>query len=97
MCPASRKSACPAEGNLVIPHSVIVAKAKLPIPGGSDKETALDGEFLVRTHHVEYVDGGILDPDDMLTDLVEDRDKEILLLRSFTQLPVGEVDVWRAR
>ncbi|XP_067298301.1 par-3 family cell polarity regulator beta a isoform X2 [Pseudorasbora parva] len=34
-----------------------------------------DGEFLVRTHHVEYEDGGILDPDDMLTDLVEDKDK----------------------
>uniref|UniRef100_A0A8C1LXH8 Par-3 family cell polarity regulator beta a n=1 Tax=Cyprinus carpio TaxID=7962 RepID=A0A8C1LXH8_CYPCA len=34
-----------------------------------------DGEFLVRTLHVEYVDGGILDPDDMLTDLVEDKDK----------------------
>uniref|UniRef100_W5L7A1 PDZ domain-containing protein n=1 Tax=Astyanax mexicanus TaxID=7994 RepID=W5L7A1_ASTMX len=34
-----------------------------------------DGEFLVRTHHVEYADGGILDPDDMLTDLVEDKDK----------------------
>lgn len=36
-----------------------------------------DGEFLVRTHHVEYMDGGILDPDDMLTDLVEDKDKLI--------------------
>ncbi|XP_037399422.1 par-3 family cell polarity regulator beta a isoform X2 [Pygocentrus nattereri] len=36
-----------------------------------------DGEFLVRTHHVEYVDGGILDPDDLLTDLVEDKDKLI--------------------
>lgn len=24
---------------------------------------------------MEYVDGGILDPDDMLTDLVEDKDK----------------------
>ncbi|XP_056309834.1 LOW QUALITY PROTEIN: par-3 family cell polarity regulator beta a [Danio aesculapii] len=34
-----------------------------------------DGEFLVRTLHVEYVDGGILDPDDMLTDLVEDKEK----------------------
>ncbi|TRZ00193.1 hypothetical protein DNTS_032262 [Danionella cerebrum] len=34
-----------------------------------------DGEFLVRTHHVEYVEGGILDPDDMLTDLVEDKEK----------------------
>ncbi|XP_059409528.1 par-3 family cell polarity regulator beta a isoform X2 [Carassius carassius] len=34
-----------------------------------------DGEFLVRTLHVEYVEGGILDPDDMLTDLVEDKEK----------------------
>ncbi|XP_055733926.1 partitioning defective 3 homolog B-like isoform X1 [Salvelinus fontinalis] len=34
-----------------------------------------EGDFLVRTHHVEYCDGGILDPDDILTDLVEDRDK----------------------
>ncbi|XP_036831232.1 partitioning defective 3 homolog B isoform X2 [Oncorhynchus mykiss] len=34
-----------------------------------------EGDFLVRTHHVEYCDGGILDPDDVLTDLVEDRDK----------------------
>ncbi|KAG5283041.1 hypothetical protein AALO_G00037610 [Alosa alosa] len=36
-----------------------------------------EGDFLVRTHHVEYCDGGILDPDDILTDLVEDRDKLI--------------------
>ncbi|XP_058236250.1 par-3 family cell polarity regulator beta a isoform X2 [Hemibagrus wyckioides] len=36
-----------------------------------------DGEVLVRTHHVEYADGGILDPDDMLTDLLEDKDKLI--------------------
>ncbi|CAG5865984.1 unnamed protein product [Menidia menidia] len=34
-----------------------------------------EGHFLVRTHHVEYCDGGILDPDDILTDLVEDKDK----------------------
>ncbi|XP_019125140.2 partitioning defective 3 homolog B isoform X3 [Larimichthys crocea] len=33
------------------------------------------GDFLVRTHHVEYCDGGILDPDDILSDLVEDKDK----------------------
>lgn len=33
-----------------------------------------EGDFLVRTHHVEY-DGGILDPDDILSDLVEDKDK----------------------
>ena len=30
---------------------------------------------MVRTHHVEYCDGGILDPDDILSDLVEDKDK----------------------
>ncbi|KAG7467373.1 hypothetical protein MATL_G00152610 [Megalops atlanticus] len=36
-----------------------------------------EGDFVVRTHHVEYCDGGILDPDDVLTDLVEDRDKLI--------------------
>lgn len=34
-----------------------------------------EGSFLVRTHHVEYCDGGILDPDDILSDLVEDKDK----------------------
>ncbi|XP_061782573.1 partitioning defective 3 homolog B isoform X1 [Nerophis lumbriciformis] len=34
-----------------------------------------EGEFHVRTHHVEYCDGGILDPDDILSDLVEDKDK----------------------
>ncbi|KAM7380782.1 hypothetical protein PAMP_004055 [Pampus punctatissimus] len=34
-----------------------------------------EGNFLVRTHHVEYCDGGILDPDDILSDLVEDKDK----------------------
>ncbi|XP_055071402.2 partitioning defective 3 homolog B isoform X1 [Misgurnus anguillicaudatus] len=36
-----------------------------------------EGDFLVRTHHVEYCDGGILDPDDVLTDLVEDKDRLI--------------------
>uniref|UniRef100_A0A8C1TRY3 Par-3 family cell polarity regulator beta b n=1 Tax=Cyprinus carpio TaxID=7962 RepID=A0A8C1TRY3_CYPCA len=36
-----------------------------------------EGDFLVRTHYVEYCDGGILDPDDVLTDLVEDKDKLI--------------------
>ncbi|KAK7881002.1 hypothetical protein WMY93_030591 [Mugilogobius chulae] len=37
-----------------------------------------EGEFIVRTHHLEYCDGGILDPDDTLSDLVEDRDKAAL-------------------
>ncbi|XP_060786167.1 partitioning defective 3 homolog B isoform X3 [Neoarius graeffei] len=36
-----------------------------------------EGDFMVRTHHVEYCDGGILDPDDVLSDLVEDKDKLI--------------------
>lgn len=26
-------------------------------------------------HHLEYMDGGILDVDDLLSDLVEDREK----------------------
>ncbi|TNN88791.1 Partitioning defective 3 B [Liparis tanakae] len=38
-----------------------------------------EGDFLVRTHHVEYCDGGILDPDDTLSDLVEDKDKQQML------------------
>ncbi|XP_062383522.1 par-3 family cell polarity regulator beta a [Sardina pilchardus] len=46
-----------------------------------------DGEVRVRTHHVEYADGGILDPDDMLTDLVEDRDK---LVAVFEELDVQQ-------
>lgn len=29
----------------------------------------------MQTHHLEYVEGGILDMDDDLSDLVEDRDK----------------------
>ncbi|XP_067349670.1 par-3 family cell polarity regulator beta a isoform X2 [Channa argus] len=33
------------------------------------------GESEVRTHHLEYAEGGILDMDDLLSDLVEDRDK----------------------
>lgn len=29
----------------------------------------------MKTHHLEYAEGGILDMDDLLADLVEDRDK----------------------
>ncbi|KAK9410891.1 partitioning defective 3 B like [Crotalus adamanteus] len=29
----------------------------------------------VNVHHLEYTDGGILDPDDILADVVEDKDK----------------------
>uniref|UniRef100_A0A3Q3BAE3 Partitioning defective 3 homolog B n=1 Tax=Kryptolebias marmoratus TaxID=37003 RepID=A0A3Q3BAE3_KRYMA len=34
-----------------------------------------DGELEVNIHHLEYADGGILDMDDPLSDLVEDREK----------------------
>lgn len=33
------------------------------------------GETTVKTHHLEYSEGGILDMDDLLSDLVEDRDR----------------------
>lgn len=33
------------------------------------------GESPVKPHHLEYAEGGILDMDDLLSDLVEDRDK----------------------
>lgn len=29
----------------------------------------------MKIHHLEYTDGGILDPDDILADVVEDKDK----------------------
>lgn len=45
------------------------------VMGSVDLCVLQEGDFLVRTHHVEYCDGGILDPDDVLSDLVEDKDK----------------------
>ncbi|XP_077175345.1 partitioning defective 3 homolog B isoform X1 [Paroedura picta] len=36
-----------------------------------------DSSHWVNIHHLEYTDGGILDPDDMLADVVEDKDKLI--------------------
>uniref|UniRef100_A0A670YPX7 Par-3 family cell polarity regulator beta n=1 Tax=Pseudonaja textilis TaxID=8673 RepID=A0A670YPX7_PSETE len=33
----------------------------------------------VNVHHLEYTDGGILDPDDILADVVEDKDKLIAM------------------
>ncbi|CAL8308398.1 unnamed protein product [Merluccius merluccius] len=32
-------------------------------------------EYVVRTHHVEYGEGGILDMDDLLSELLEDKDR----------------------
>ncbi|XP_054649462.1 par-3 family cell polarity regulator beta a isoform X2 [Dunckerocampus dactyliophorus] len=40
------------------------------------------GRSAVNTHHLEYTDGGILDMDDLLTDLVEDRDKLVALFEA---------------
>lgn len=34
-----------------------------------------DSTYWVNIHHLEYTDGGILDPDDVLADVVEDKDK----------------------
>lgn len=34
-----------------------------------------DPSYWVNIHHLEYTDGGILDPDDVLADVVEDKDK----------------------
>ena len=34
-----------------------------------------DPGYWVKIHHLEYTDGGILDPDDVLADVVEDKDK----------------------
>ncbi|XP_054827047.1 partitioning defective 3 homolog B isoform X2 [Eublepharis macularius] len=36
-----------------------------------------DHAYWVDIHHLEYTDGGILDPDDILADVVEDKDKLI--------------------
>ncbi|XP_014401582.1 PREDICTED: partitioning defective 3 homolog B [Myotis brandtii] len=37
----------------------------------------MDPGYWVKIHHLEYTDGGILDPDDILADVVEDKDKLI--------------------
>ncbi|KAM9334419.1 par-3 family cell polarity regulator beta a [Symphorus nematophorus] len=47
------------------------------------------GDSAVKTHHLEYVDGGILDMDDLLSDLVEDRDK---LVAVFDEVQRGGTD-----
>ncbi|XP_028255890.1 partitioning defective 3 homolog B-like isoform X2 [Parambassis ranga] len=39
------------------------------------------GESAVRIHHLEYTEGGILDIDDLLSDLVEDRDKLVAVFQ----------------
>lgn len=47
------------------------------------------GDTEVNTHHLEYAEGGILDMDDLLSDLVEDRDK---LVAVFDESQRGRTD-----
>uniref|UniRef100_A0A3P9MDY4 PDZ domain-containing protein n=1 Tax=Oryzias latipes TaxID=8090 RepID=A0A3P9MDY4_ORYLA len=39
------------------------------------------GDTEVKVHHLEYTEGGILDMDDLLVDLVEDRDKLVAIFQ----------------
>ncbi|XP_077626298.1 partitioning defective 3 homolog B isoform X3 [Crocuta crocuta] len=45
--------------------------------GHQGQDTCQDPGYWVKIHHLEYTDGGILDPDDVLADVVEDKDKLI--------------------
>ncbi|CAL8390067.1 unnamed protein product [Boreogadus saida] len=49
-------------------------------------EKAQHLEYVVRIHHVEYDEGGILDMDDPITDLLEDKDRvrDFLIGRAIT-------------
>uniref|UniRef100_A0A4X2KA80 Partitioning defective 3 homolog B n=1 Tax=Vombatus ursinus TaxID=29139 RepID=A0A4X2KA80_VOMUR len=44
----------------------------------------------VKIHHLEYMDGGILDPDDILADVVEDKDKLIAVFDEQESVPKVE-------
>ncbi|XP_068931197.1 partitioning defective 3 homolog B [Petaurus breviceps papuanus] len=44
----------------------------------------------VKIHHLEYMDGGILDPDDILADVIEDKDKLIAVFDEQESLPKVE-------
>ncbi|XP_036110619.1 partitioning defective 3 homolog B [Molossus molossus] len=49
-----------------------------------------DPGYWVKIHHLEYTDGGILDPDDILADVVEDKDKLIAVFDE--QEPVHKIE-----
>ncbi|XP_053137545.1 partitioning defective 3 homolog B isoform X2 [Hemicordylus capensis] len=49
-----------------------------------------DPSYWVNIHHLEYTDGGILDPDDILADVVEDKDKLIAVYEEQDLLPKYE-------
>uniref|UniRef100_A0A2I2YRT4 Par-3 family cell polarity regulator beta n=1 Tax=Gorilla gorilla gorilla TaxID=9595 RepID=A0A2I2YRT4_GORGO len=46
--------------------------------------------YWVKIHHLEYTDGGILDPDDVLADVVEDKDKLIAVFEE--QEPLHKIE-----
>nr|XP_060638875.1 partitioning defective 3 homolog B isoform X1 [Anolis sagrei ordinatus] len=49
-----------------------------------------DPSYWVNIHHLEYTDGGILDPDDILADVVEDKDKLIAVYDEQDSLPKAD-------
>ncbi|XP_049628864.1 partitioning defective 3 homolog B [Suncus etruscus] len=49
-----------------------------------------DPGYWVKIHHLEYTDGGILDPDDILADVVEDKDKLIAVFEE--QEPLHKIE-----
>ncbi|XP_042639085.1 partitioning defective 3 homolog B [Orycteropus afer afer] len=49
-----------------------------------------DPGYWVKIHHLEYTDGGILDPDDVLADVVEDKDKLIAVFEE--QAPLHRIE-----
>ncbi|XP_012788955.2 partitioning defective 3 homolog B isoform X1 [Sorex araneus] len=49
-----------------------------------------DPGYWVKIHHLEYTDGGILDPDDVLADVVEDKDKLIAVFEE--QEPLHKIE-----
>lgn len=64
--PSVQKS-CTIPAQLVMTNSACTAVSNCLLLQHGDSE--------VRTHHLEYNDGGILDMDDPLADLVEDRER----------------------
>uniref|UniRef100_I3N0Z8 Partitioning defective 3 homolog B n=1 Tax=Ictidomys tridecemlineatus TaxID=43179 RepID=I3N0Z8_ICTTR len=60
-----------------------------------------DPGYWVKIHHLEYTDGGILDPDDVLADVVEDKDKLIAVFDEQEPLhkfesPSGNPEDWQS-
>ncbi|XP_069790006.1 partitioning defective 3 homolog B-like isoform X2 [Narcine bancroftii] len=55
------------------------------------KNAAKDPGYSIKIHHLEYTDGGILDPDDILIDVVEDKDKLVAVYEEQEAQHAGEV------